>query len=332
MTDVAIHTHRLQRDFHVREKAEGLWASLKAFVAPTRRTIEAVRHLDLHIPAGEIVGFLGPNGAGKTTTLKMLSGLLYPTSGEVRVLGHEPFARETRFLREISLVMGQKQNLWWDLPPIETFAIHREMYAIEPQRFEAWLNELVAMLEIEPCLRVETRKLSLGQRMRCELATALLHQPRVLFLDEPTIGLDVLMQKKIRGFLRSYHERFQPTIILTSHYMEDVSALARRVIVINHGEKIFDGPIEELIEQMNPTKRVTATFRSPPPKDVLPACQCASTEGGLRCTWNVPRAEAPELAARLYATGLIEDLAIDEPPLEDVISRMFHEADRGPAP
>ena len=236
MNNTVIETVGLCRDFKVRLKSEGLAASVKNFFNPVYKTVSAVKSLDIAIQKGEIIGFLGPNGAGKTTTLKMLSGLLLPTCGEIKVLNHVPFSREKQFLQNISLVMGQKQNLWWDLPPLETFAIHKSIYQIEAKAFKERVDELIAMLEIEDCLETQTRRLSLGQRMRCELAVSLLHQPEVLFLDEPTIGLDVLMQKKIRSFLLDYHRRFNTTILLTSHYMDDVAALAQRVIVIDLGQ------------------------------------------------------------------------------------------------
>lgn len=322
-TEFAIITQNLNRDFKVRQKAEGLKASISNFFKPVYRTVNAVKDLAMEIKTGEIVGFLGPNGAGKTTTLKMLSGLLMPTSGKIEVSGHIPFNRDHSFLRNISLVMGQKQNLWWDLPPVETFAIHRRIYDISESQFKNRIDELVEMLEIRDCLETQTRRLSLGQRMRCELAVALLHQPSILFLDEPTIGLDILMQKKIRSFLLDYHRRFKTTILLTSHYMDDVAALAQRVIVIDNGSKVFDGRLKDLTEKLHPEKIISVVSHN----GTLPIqnsehCRLISHEG-QHCRFLVTRQATPQIAAQLYATGQIEDLTIEDPPLEDIIGQLF---------
>lgn len=329
-SDIVIETEKLCRDFRVRLKSEGLSASIKNFFSPVYKNVAAVHNLDISIAKGEIIGFLGPNGAGKTTTLKMLSGLLLPTSGTIRVLQHTPFSRNHEFLRKISLVMGQKQNLWWDLPPLETFAIHKSIYQIEDKDFKVRLDELVGMLEIEDCLETQTRRLSLGQRMRCELAVALLHQPEILFLDEPTIGLDVLMQKKIRSFLLDYHHRFNPTILLTSHYMDDVAALAQKVLVIDLGQKIFSGSLRELSEKIHPDKLISVIFNRPPPEELLLEFRssCSKSSKGLFCKFNVPRHRVSEVAANLYSSGLVEDLSIEDPPLEDVIGELFETQSR----
>jgi ABC-2 type transport system ATP-binding protein len=319
----AIQTREVSRNYEIRRKAEGLTESLKGLFWPEYSTLTAVNQLDLEIQPGEIVGFLGPNGAGKTTTLKMLSGLLEPTAGSIQVLGFEPFRREVPFLQAISLVMGQKQNLWWDLPPIEALAIHREVYDIPGDEYKRRVAELVDLLEIGECIEVQARKLSLGQRMRCELATALLHQPRVLFLDEPTIGLDILMQKKIRRFLLEYHQRFQPTIILTSHYMEDVAALAQRVVVINRGKKVYDDTLARLTAEARPERMVTVTFRE------VPAAFQPETYGelirrdGFRFIFRVERQKVGCVAARLYSSGLVHDLIVEEPPLEETMAHLF---------
>jgi len=321
--EYAIVTRALNREFRVRLKAEGLAASLRNFFAPQHKTVNAVNDLDMQIGAGEIVGFLGPNGAGKTTTLKMLSGLLVPTSGSIDVLGYTPFSRDHAFLRNISLVMGQKQNLWWDLPPVETFAIHRRIYGLTDQQYAERTKELIDMLEISDCLETQTRKLSLGQRMRCELAVSLLHQPKILFLDEPTIGLDILMQKKIRSFLLDYHRRFKPTILLTSHYMDDVAALAQRVIVIDRGNKVFDGYLSDLTHKLHPEKIVSVVLNNGNficnPEE---GCRLIHQDG-QHYRLLVERNRVPEIAARLYATGNIADLTIEDPPLEDIIGQLF---------
>ncbi len=317
-----IQTKSLCREFNVRLKSEGIAASIKNFFSPVYRKVEAVKDLDLEIVKGEIIGFLGPNGAGKTTTLKMLSGLLVPTGGTIDVAGYTPFERENDFLKSVSLVMGQKQNLWWDLPPAETFQIHKEIYQIPENEFQNRISELVEMLEIEECLETQTRKLSLGQRMRCELAVSLLHQPSILFLDEPTIGLDILMQKKIRRFLKDYHQRFKPTILLTSHYMDDVAALASRVIVIDLGKKIFDGSLSSLTASFNQNKIIRIVSSEKISAKDYSQVKLIS-EHGPQQTFSVPRNKVGEFASKLYSTGKIEDLTIEDVPLEDIIGDLF---------
>lgn len=322
-TEFAIQTIKLNRQFSVRLKSEGFAASLRNFFSPDYKTVNAVNDLDLEIKSGDIVGFLGPNGAGKTTTLKMLSGLLMPTSGTISVLGYTPFNRDHDFLKSISLVMGQKQNLWWDLPPVETFEIHRRIYNLTDEQFRSRITELIEMLEIKDCLETQTRKLSLGQRMRCELAVSLLHQPKILFLDEPTIGLDILMQKKIRAFLLDYHRRFQPTILLTSHYMDDVAALAQRVIVIDSGSKVFDGRLKDLTANMHPEKIISVVINNGEfPCEHDNGCKLIFHEG-QHYRFLVQRQSVPQFAAKLYATGQIADLTIEDPPLEDLIGQLF---------
>lgn len=322
-TDYAIITENLNRDFRIRLKAEGLKASISNFFSPVYRTVNAVKDLNMQIKTGEIVGFLGPNGAGKTTTLKMLSGLLMPTSGRIDISGHTPFNRDHAFLRNISLVMGQKQNLWWDLPPVETFEIHRRIYDVDEQLFKSRISELIDMLEIHDCLETQTRRLSLGQRMRCELAVALLHQPAVLFLDEPTIGLDIIMQKKIRSFLLDYHKRFNTTILLTSHYMDDVAALAQRVIVIDSGSKVFDGKLKDLTDKLHPEKIISVISHCENlPVPETENCRLIQRQG-QQYRFKVSRQLTPQIAAQLYATGQIDDLTIEDPPLEDLIGQLF---------
>ncbi len=319
----AIRVEHLHRRFVTARKVEGLWASLKNLISPVYDEIKAVNDLELNIMPGELVGFLGPNGAGKTTTLKILSGLIPPTEGMVQILGVDPFQRDYDFLKSISLVMGQKQNLWWDLPPAETLALHRELYDIPPEEYRHRRDELVEMLEIGDCLDIQARKLSLGQRMRCELAVALLHRPRVLFLDEPTIGLDILMQKKIREFLLTYHARFQPTILLTSHYMEDVEALTKRIVVINRGRKVYDGALNRLTAEARLEKILTVTFTQPCPESVLQAWGSLIHVEGTRYRLRVTREKAASAAAGLYARGDVADLSLEEAPLEEALAGLF---------
>src|SRR5438874_10948972 len=258
-----IEVDKLVKEYRVHERAPGAWASLRSLFHRKYRVMRAVDELSFAIAAGERVGFLGPNGAGKTTTLKVLSGLLHPTSGTVRVDGFDPRRREFDFLRRITLVMGQKQQLLWDLPPVDTFAMNRAIYDLPKRAFDETVSELVTLLELGDLLKRPTRQLSLGERMKCELVAALLHRPRVLFLDEPTIGLDVSMQATLRRFIRDYNERFGATVLLTSHYMDDVAALCPRIIVIDHGERFYDGPLDELVRRVRPDKRVVVRLAKP---------------------------------------------------------------------
>jgi ABC-2 type transport system ATP-binding protein len=243
----AVIVDNLVKNFEITEKEPGLTGAFKSLFSPKKKEINALKGVSFTIQPGELVGFIGPNGAGKTTTLKTLSGLLYPTSGFVEVLEHDPWERKPEFLKQISLVMGQKNQLWWDLPAIETFELNRAIYEIPTHVYEENLRELTELLEIEKLLTTPVRKLSLGQRMRMELTAALLHKPKVLFLDEPTIGLDIVAQQKMRDFIYDYNRKYNATILLTSHNMDDLVNLARRVIVINQGSILFDGALEDLV-------------------------------------------------------------------------------------
>src|SRR5882672_8191898 len=264
-----IEVESLSKHYRVHERPPGLVGSLKAVFRRRYRTIRAVDAVSFHIAPGEIVGFLGPNGAGKTTTLKMLAGLLHPTAGRVSVAGFTPQRRQREFLTSITLVMGQKQQLIWDLPAADTFLVNQAIYAIADTDFRARLGELTDMLELGPLLNKQVRKLSLGERMKCELAAALLHRPSVLFLDEPTIGLDVAMQLAVRDFIRAYNERTGATTLLTSHYMDDVIALCPRVIVIDKGRLRYDGALATLIHTLRPDKRVVLRYAGPPAREDL---------------------------------------------------------------
>lgn len=244
-----ISARNLTKQYHIYKKEEGLAGAVKSFFKRTYETKTAVEKISFDIEQGELIGFIGPNGAGKTTTLKMLSGLLYPTSGSVSVLDHTPFQRKPAFLKQISLVMGQKNQLWWDLPPMDTFLLNKEIYEIPDKAFTQRVEELSDLLDVKDILHVQVRKLSLGQRMKCELMAALLHQPKILFLDEPTIGLDVVVQHKLRNFIKEYNKKYNATILLTSHYMRDVKQLCDRVIVINFGRIIYDGNLDRLMEK-----------------------------------------------------------------------------------
>src|SRR5215471_20794454 len=261
MTETAVHVDGLRKVFEVPEREPGLWAAAKSLVRRRSREVRAVDGITFDIEAGEIVGFLGPNGAGKTTTLKMLSGLLYSSGGEARVLGFEPSRRQKDFLRQITLVMGNRNQLQWDLPALDSFELNRAIYRVRRNDFVAMRDELIELLEIDDLVRKPVRNLSLGERMKVEIVGSLLHRPRVLFLDEPTIGLDVTMQKRIRSFIAEYNARYNATVLLTSHYMADVQALCKRVIVIHHGKLLFDGGLADLAARFNATKTIAVELK-----------------------------------------------------------------------
>lgn len=297
--------------------------SLKSLIKRRYKKIEAVKNISFQIKEGELVGFIGPNGAGKTTTLKCLSGLLYPTSGKVSVLDFTPTKRQRDFLAQIALVMGQKNQLWWDLPPTETFLLNKAIYEIDEERFKKALAELIGLLEIEDLLETPVRKLSLGQRMRCELAASLLHLPKVLFLDEPTIGLDVLMQKKIRDFIKEYNRRFKATILLTSHYMQDVENLCQRVIIIDRGQIVYDGKLARLVEKFAPYKTLSVVFNQEINGQELSKIGEVKSYAYPKAILTVPRSHSNLAAAELLQHFPISDLNIEEPEIEEVIRKIF---------
>jgi len=326
MADTPIQTSHLKKYYQVHHKEPGITGSLKSFVRRKYRDVKAVDDISFEIGAGEIVGFLGPNGAGKTTTLKMLSGLLYPTDGCARVLGYAPHERKAEYLRQMTLVMGQKQQLNWDLPAIETFLVNQAIYEIPQATYKQTLAELTELLELAPLLKKQVRKLSLGERMKCELAAALLHRPQVLFLDEPTIGLDVTMQTKIRQFVAEYNRRYHATVILTSHYMADVTALCKRVIVIDHGKLMYDGALDELSARIAPHKLVQVELATALNGHRLEDYGEVIKTQGQRIELLVPRANTSETAARILAELPVVDVTIQDPPIEDVITRVFEQA------
>ncbi|MBI3942016.1 MAG: ATP-binding cassette domain-containing protein [Chloroflexi bacterium] len=321
-----IEIKHLKKYYQVHQKEAGLRGSLQSFFHRKYFDVKAVDDVSFSIEAGQRVGFLGPNGAGKTTTLKVLSGLLYPTSGEVSVLGYTPYERKPAFLRQFTLVMGQKNQLLWDLPALETFLVNQAIYEIPDADFKRTLAELDDLLELEPLLKKQVRKLSLGERMKCELAAALLHRPRVLFLDEPTIGLDVTMQTRIRDFIAAYNQRYQATVLLTSHYMADVAALTSRVIVIHHGHLLYDGDLRSLSEEMAPFKIVKIVLAQPLPTLELSAYGKVRSWDGVKIEIEVPRDLTTHVATRLLNELVVADVTIEDPPLEEVISRVFASA------
>ncbi len=290
------------------------------------RPVHAVADLSFQIASGERVGFLGPNGAGKTTTLKLLAGLLHPTEGHVRVAGFDPARRAPEFLQRITLIMGQKQQLLWDLPPADTFALNRAVYEIPRSRFDETLGELKRLLDLEPIMFKPTRQLSLGERMKCELAAALLHRPEVLFLDEPTIGLDVSMQLNVREFVRQYNERFGATVLLTSHYMDDVAALCPRVIVIAEGRLRYDGALPDLVRSLRPEKRILVGFEGPVERarlaDVGRVVDGSGTSDS-RALIQVEQRDLKSAVTRLIDNFPVVDLTIEDPPLEEVMRELF---------
>jgi ABC-2 type transport system ATP-binding protein len=309
----------------------GLRAAARSLVRREHRQVHAVSELSFSIERGEMVGFLGPNGAGKTTTLKVLSGLLHPSAGRARVLGHEPYRREREFLAQITLVMGNRNQLQWDLPVVDSFEMNRAIFGIARPDFARARDELVDLLEIGHLVTKPVRNLSLGERMKAEIAGSLLHRPQMLFLDEPTIGLDVTMQKRIRTFLAAYNERYGATVMLTSHYMADVTALCRRVIVIHHGRLLYDGPLNELAGKFETAKTIGVTLADAG-RDLSGYGEVTAVDGA-KVTLRVPRAEASAVASRLLADVQPTDLTIEDPPIDDVIERVFATPDeQGGAP
>lgn len=325
MTAPVVSVHGLTKIYKVHERTTGLGATFRSLVRRKYKDVPAVAEIDFDIAPGEVVGFLGPNGAGKTTTLKMLSGLLFPTSGEAQVLGHVPWRREDRFLRRMTLLMGNRTQLVWDIPSADSFLVLKQIYGIGDAQYRETLDELTGLLELGPLLHKPVRQLSLGERMKVEFAAGLLHRPEVVFLDEPTLGLDVSMQARIRTFIKELNRRSGATILLTSHYMDDIVALCRRVIVIHHGKILYDGGLSDLAERMAPYKIVGATLRDASlGRDLSAYGEIVSNESGV-VKLRVPRAEAAERTARLVRDleGGLADLSLEDPPIEEVIDRVF---------
>jgi ABC-2 type transport system ATP-binding protein len=318
-----ISVRDLRKHYRVHERPPGLAAAVRSIFRRTYKTVRAVDGVSFEIAAGERVGFLGPNGAGKTTTLKVLAGLLHPTSGEARVDGHEPRRREKAFLEKIMLVLGQKQQLLWDLPPQETFELNRAVYDVPRAQFAETMKELVELLDIGEVMRKPTRQLSLGERMKCELAAALVHRPKVLFLDEPTIGLDVSMQATIRAFVKRYNETWGATLMLTSHYMDDVAALCPRVIVVDEGKIAYDGALDELVHRVRPEKRVVLRLARAVETRDLEAIGKVVKKDDAEAVLQVPQAEVSATLSRALASLPVRDLTVEDPPLEEVMSEVF---------
>ena len=325
-----IEVSHLTRIFRTYKKRPGFWGGVTGLFHREYEEIAAAKDVSFRIAEGEFVGFLGPNGAGKTTTLKMLSGLILPTSGTAQVAGFDPAKRENAYRRIFALVLGQKNQLWWDLPAIESFNLFRAIYGIPPDQFKATLDELVTLLDVGKKLSVMVRELSLGERMKMELIAALLHRPRVLFLDEPTIGLDVVSQKAVRQFLRDYNRRNRVTILLTSHYMADIKELCERVIVIHKGKKIYDGALDRL-ESAGGARKKIITFLPAVDSGAASAFPdtwqsrygtTARAEDG-KFTLCVPVENVVAVSQEVLSTGPVADITIEDVPLEDVIAELF---------
>ncbi len=325
-----IEVDRLGKTFRVPEREGGFWPSVRSVWRRRFRDVHAVQDVSFTVEAGEIVGFLGPNGAGKTTTLKMLSGLLHPTSGQARVMGHVPWKRERAYLQRISMLMGQRSQMQWDLPVIDSFLVQAAVYGIPREEYQRTQAELVELLDLGDVLRKQVRTLSLGERMKCELCLSLLHQPAVLFLDEPTIGVDITMQARIRSFIAEHNRRRGATIILTSHYMADVTALCRRIIVIDRGRILFDGAIDALSARLAPFKVIRIDLNRELDDYDFAAVGTVLSRQDRKVVLRVPKGETAAATARLLTDLPVLDLTIEDPPIEDVIARAF--ADRGPAP
>jgi ABC-2 type transport system ATP-binding protein len=327
-----IELRRLSKTYRVYQKSEGLWAAVRGLFRRQFKEVAAVREISLDVQQGEFVAFLGPNGAGKTTTLKLLSGVITPTSGEARVLGYVPWKRDNAYRRRFALVMGQKNQLWWDLPAQESFRLHQQIYGIEPRQFERTRDELLDLLDVRDLVRQPVRELSLGERMKMELIAALLHSPEVLFLDEPTIGLDVVAQHNVQSFLRHYQEERKITILLTSHYMKDVAALCRRVVIIAKGTIIYDGSLSGIIDRFSTHKIISLLFADEHVPGDLARYGDVIEHHPPKAKLRVPRAVVSDLLAAILRDHPVEDVSVEDLPLEQVIAELFSQAAQEEAP
>lgn len=326
ITIAIIQIENLTKTYRVQQKREGLRAAIGGLVRRQYREVQAVRGISLRVEQGEFVAFLGPNGAGKTTTLKLLSGVIFPTSGSATVMGHVPWERANAYRSRFALVMGQKNQLWWDLPSQESFRLHQQIYRIDIAQFQRTLDELTDLLAVRELLGRPVRELSLGERMKMELIAALLHSPDVLFLDEPTIGLDVVAQHNIQQFLRFYQQQRQITIILTSHYMKDIAALCRRVVVITDGAIKFDGSLSQVVDDFSTTRLVRLRLGDDQSAEGIETYAQVESIRLPNVTLRCPKNNVAKILAELLAKYPIEDVAVDEPPLEEVISKLYQES------
>jgi len=321
-----IEIKQLRKSYRVYQKQEGLLASVRGLFSREYREVEAVRGIDLTVEQGEFVAFLGPNGAGKTTTLKLLSGVINPTSGSASVMGFTPWKRENEYRRQFALVMGQKNQLWWDLPAQESFRLHQQIYQIPHDDFKNTLDELTSLLDIAKLLKQPVRELSLGERMKMELTAALLHSPETLFLDEPTIGLDVIAQHNIQQFLKFYQEKRRITILLTSHYMKDVAALCQRVVIISDGQIHYDGSLSGIVDQFSGYKIVSLQLAEGSGFDNLSKYGEVLEVQPPKAKLRIARGEVASSLAAILSQHAIEDVVVEDPPLEQVITDVFNQA------
>lgn len=327
LTMATIEIRNLSKTYRVYQKQEGVLASVKGLFRREHREVHAVRNIDLTVEEGEFVAFLGPNGAGKTTTLKLLSGVINPDHGTVTVLGHVPWKRENEYRRKFALVMGQKNQLWWDLPAMESFRLNQHIYRVPKQEFERTRDELTEMLDVTELLGRPVRELSLGERMKMELIAALLHKPDVLFLDEPTIGLDVVAQHKIQEFLKDYQQEQKNTIMLTSHYMKDIEALCKRVVVIANGSIYHDGSLEDIVDQFSGDKIVTLHLHDDQALEPLAQLPNVMEVDAPKIKFRVKRDEVGKVLSQILAAHVVDDIVVEDPPLEEVISNLFLQAE-----
>ncbi len=328
-----IEIRNLVKSYRVYQKKEGLREAFRGLFHRNYKTIDAVQGISLNVEAGEFVAFLGPNGAGKTTTLKLLSGVIYPTAGTATVMGFVPWDRSLEYRRRFALVMGQKNQLWWDLPAQESFRLHQQIYRISPEHFESTLNELTTLLAVRDLLGRPVRELSLGERMKMELIAALLHNPQVLFLDEPTIGLDVVAQHNIQQFLKHYQQERKITVLLTSHYMKDVEALCKRVVVIAQGKVQYDGSLEGIVDSFSKDKIITLDLAEGESHKGLERFGTIEKLSEPRVSLRCPRLDVSRILAQILAGYRIVDMAVEDPPLEEVIAKLFAEvSDRSEHP
>ncbi|MDD5463754.1 MAG: ABC transporter ATP-binding protein [Candidatus Moranbacteria bacterium] len=319
-----IEVKNLCKTYEYVEKKPGLKHSFRNLFKSEKKQKEAVKNVSFSIKKGELIGFLGPNGAGKTTTLKMLAGILTPTSGDVSVLGYEPIKRQKEYKMQFAFVMGQKMQLWWDLPPMESFLLNKKIYEVNDEDFEKNLSEMIELLDVGEIINKQVRQLSLGERMKCELIAALLHNPKVLFLDEPTIGLDVVAQKKIRDFIKKYNEERKTTIILTSHYMEDIAQLCKRIVIIDMGRIIYDGSLEDLISKYVPNKKITIYFEKEVSREDVEQFGALVEFDFLKIVFEIPREKVKDVIGKILSSNLeVKDLEIDEEDIESIIRNIF---------
>lgn len=322
-----IEIKNLSKTYRVYQKQEGLIASVRGLFHREYREVRAVNDINLTVEEGEFVAFLGPNGAGKTTTLKLLSGVINPDQGSVKVLGHVPWKRENEYRRKFSLVMGQKNQLWWDLPAMESFRLNQHIYCIPKEEFERTRDDLCEMLNVASLLGRPVRELSLGERMKMELISALLHKPDVLFLDEPTIGLDVVAQHKIQEFLKAYQQEQNNTILLTSHYMKDIEALCKRVVIIANGSIYHDGSLEDIVDQFSGDKIVTLQFHDDRSLEAISKIPNLIEIDAPKIKFRVNRDGVGRVLSKILSEHAVNDIVVEDPPLEEVISNVFSQAE-----